>query len=180
MEQYIPITLINDFLFSKGSAYLQTTYRQFETQNFQDYTQVRGKIQHQNIEERKYSTKKNILMGISVYSEKYRIMGKIDIYDREKKLLIERKAKVKEIFDGYKYQLYAQYFCLKEMGEEVEQLQIRSMEDNKVYDISLPSDKEVEKFESIIDEIKNFDPIKHISNLTDKNVNMGVYKGLSW
>lgn len=180
MEQYIPITLISDFLFSKGSAYLQTTYRELNTSNFHSESQVKGSINHENIEKRTFSTSKDILQGVFVYSEKYKIVGKIDIYDRKKEILIERKTKVKQVFDGYKYQLYAQYFCLLEMGETPKKLQIRSMEDNKVYDVAIPDQTEIEKFEKIIEEIKIFDPVKNLKNLSDVNTSMGIYKGLSW
>ena len=39
-----------------------------------------------------------------------------------------------------KYQLYAQYFCLREMGYEVEKLKLYSLDDNKVYEIPLPNE----------------------------------------
>lgn len=69
-----------------------------------------------------YSTKVSMLQGISIYSEKYNIIGKIDIFDSEKGILTERKKKVKTIYDGYIFQLYAQYFSLREMGYVVPNL----------------------------------------------------------
>ena len=48
-----------------------------------------------------------------------KLMGKIDVYRADKKLLIERKYQLKQIFQGQIYQLWAQYFCLTEMGYEV-------------------------------------------------------------
>ena len=46
-----------------------------------------------------------MLQGIEVYSDIYRIIGKIDIYDRKKEALVERKNKITTIYDGYIFQL---------------------------------------------------------------------------
>ncbi|MFH1255472.1 MAG: type V CRISPR-associated protein Cas4, partial [bacterium] len=70
----------------------------------------------------------------------------------------ERKNKVVKIYDGYKYQLYAQSFCLQEMGYEVERMFIYSMSDNKKYEVELPSAAEIKKFKKVINEMKNFSP----------------------
>lgn len=50
------------------------------------------------------------------------IYGKIDIYDRSKKILIERKYALKNIYRGQYYQLWAQFFCMVEMGYAVKSL----------------------------------------------------------
>ena len=55
-----------------------------------------------------------------------------------------------------KYQLYAQYFCLTEMGYEVEKLKLYSLDDNKVYEIPLPNEKEIQIFEAFLEEYKPF------------------------
>lgn len=70
-------------------------------------------------------------MAIDVYSEKYGVIGKIDMYDENKKLLVERKKHVNKIYDGYVFQLYAQYFAMLEMGYTISSLEIRSLDDNK-------------------------------------------------
>jgi recB family exonuclease len=57
-----------------------------------------------------------------------------------------------------KYQLYAQYFCLIEMGYEVEKLKLYSLDDNKVYEIPLPNEEEIQTFEAFLQEYKRFDP----------------------
>ena len=57
-----------------------------------------------------------------------------------------------------KYQLYAQYFCLTEMGYEVEKLKLYSLDDNKVYEIPLPNEEEIQTFEALLEEYKRFDP----------------------
>lgn len=114
---------------------------------------------HEAIDKKSYSTRKNILQGMDVYSEKYGICGKIDIYDEEKKSLIERKKHIEIIYDGYVFQLYAQYYSLTEMGYEVNELYFYSSDTNKKYKIPLPKDDCVmnEKFEKVVEAINNYD-----------------------
>ena len=156
MEDYIQISKINDFIFCPYSLYFHGIYENFSEKTYHDSPQTRGKIKHENIEEGRYSSAKKYLQGIDVYSEKYGLAGKIDIYDKEEKTLIERKNKVAKIYDGYRYQLYAQYFGLAEMGHETERIKIHSLSDNKRYDIPLPVGRELEKFEAVIAAMKNF------------------------
>ena len=47
-------------------------------------------------------------------------MGKIDVYRAKDKYLVERKYQLRQIYQGQIYQLWAQMFCLQEMGYEVE------------------------------------------------------------
>ncbi|MDR2904538.1 MAG: type V CRISPR-associated protein Cas4 [Helicobacteraceae bacterium] len=126
---------------------------------YYDAPQLNGKAAHSAIDEKRYSTKKDILQGAEVYCNKYKLCGKIDIYDRDKKLLTERKKKITRIYDGYIFQLYAQYFCLDEMNCDVENLRFYSMDDNKTFPIKLPKDDfdMFAKFEKIIDEINSFE-----------------------
>ena len=104
-----------------------------------------------------YSTAKRYLQGAAVYSEKYGLVGKIDLFDKEEGILTERKNKIKKIYDGYLYQLYAQYFCLLEIGYVVKKLALYSLSDNKKYEVDMPDDKATEKFEDLIFKIRNFD-----------------------
>ena len=50
-----------------------------------------------------------MLQGISVYCEKYNLVGKIDVFDEKTGILTECKKKIKTVYDGYIYQIYAQY-----------------------------------------------------------------------
>ena len=97
-----------------------------------------------------------------VFCEKYGIAGKIDIFDTEKGELVERKNQIKKIYDGYRYQVYAQYFCLVEMGYAVNKIYLHSLVDNKRYSIALPGEKERQEFGDLIAQIGNF-------NLETKN-----------
>jgi CRISPR-associated protein Cas4 len=157
MESYIQITLLNDFIFCPRSIYFYRLYEKYASQNYKEKEQKIGTMNHKNIDKQKYSTKKNILQGLSVYSEKYNLCGKIDIFDLDKGELIERKTKIKNIYDGYRYQIYAQYFCLKEMGYQVNKLFLHSLVDNKRYQLDLPKEKEIKEFEELLQKIRNFD-----------------------
>jgi len=178
MEQYIQITKLNDFIFCPLSLYFHSLYENFYQKTYHSKSQTRGKIKHENIDKNKYSSAKRYMQGTAVYSSEYGLMGKIDIYDRETKSLIERKAKVKQIFDGYRYQLYAQMFCLKEMGYEVKKLFVHSLMDNKRYRIDLPNKEEVEKFENIIKDINNFDISKFDKSINKNKCDNCIYKEL--
>ena len=91
-----------------------------------------------------------------MHSEKYCLLGRIDIFDRTNGILTERKYSVTAIYPGFRYQLYAQYFALKEMGFSVNQLRLYSKKDNKMYSIPIPGKAEIDEFENVISEMKNF------------------------
>lgn len=154
MESYIPITHLNDYTFCPRSIYLHSIYIGFRQSLYHRTPQMVGKIKHEAIEGGAYSTAKRYLQGMPVYSEKYRIAGKIDIYDSEEQALIERKNKIKFVYDGYRYQIYAHYFCLTEMGYPVKALYLHSLSDNKRHPIALPSAKDTEEFEALVEKVK--------------------------
>jgi CRISPR-associated protein Cas4 len=158
MEAYLPISFLNDFIFCPRSIYFHQLYGRMSTKVYHSSVQTRGLNAHKTVDNKTYSTSKNILQGIEVYSETYRLCGKIDIYDQQKKLLTERKKKIITIYDGYIYQLYAQYYCLTEMGYKVDKLRLYSMDDNKSHYIDLPSNNHVHQqgFEKLIGQISNF------------------------
>ncbi len=179
MEPYIQISKINDFTFCPATLYLHSMYEGFSTDNFHETPQVVGRLKHETVDRGAYSTAKRFLTGLSVYSEKYNIMGRIDIYDRETQTLIERKTKIKKIYDGYRYQLYAQYYCLTEMDYPVKKMVLRSLDDNKNYTIPLPGKKECLKFEGVLKAMRNFDPRVLLSHRCPKCA-MSVYGALGW
>lgn len=180
MEDYIQISKINDFLYSPASLYLHTFYEDFSGKLYKETPQIVGTINHKNIDDKKYSSRKDILSGECVYSEKYKIMGKIDIYDKSNKILIERKTRIKTIYKGYIYQLYAQYFCLKEMNEKIEKMFLHSLEDNKRYEIKIPNKKEELEFAKLIKTIREFDPKELLKNNCDFLSKISIYNPLSW
>ena len=159
MEELILISYLNDFIFCPVSIYFHKLYGNMEKTLYQDIPQIMGSKAHEAVDKKTYSSKKGIFQGVEVYTEKYNILGKIDIYDFEKKVLTERKKKINTIYSGYIFQLYAQYFALTEMGFEVKKMRLYSMDDNKIYDVLLPEENNEMflNFEKLINDMNNFD-----------------------
>jgi len=162
----IPISKINDFVFCPYSLYFHSVYEDFDKKSYKAKSQLAGKIAHQSIDKQKYSDRKYLLQNFEVYSEKYNLLGKIDIYDKQKKVLTERKKKVKKVYDGYLFQLYAQKLCLEEMGYEVKVMRLYS-KDNKIYIIKI-SKLDQREFFNILQEIRNFHFDKKYSTIKSK------------
>lgn len=157
-EAPIIISNLNDFIFCPASIYFHSLETEENDVLSKDVYQLNGSAAHKNSDTARYSTRKNVLQGISVYSAKYDLSGKIDTFDAEYGILTERKNRIKTIYDGYVFQLYAQYFALIECGYEVKEIRLYSMEDNKVYKLPLPehAPEMLSRFEGLIDSIKNF------------------------
>jgi CRISPR-associated protein Cas4 len=154
MDDYIQISKLNDYIFCKYSLFFHGLYDAFSKDIYQDVPQTAGTIKHENIENREYSTSKYILQGIPVVSEKYKLIGKIDLYDNKNKILIERKRLVKKVYDGYKYQLYGEYFGLIEGRYEVYSLYIHSLATNKRFLVKIPQVSDLRAFEELINEMR--------------------------
>lgn len=158
-ENPISISNLNDFIFCPVSIYFHSLDENTEKLTYQDSYQLDGTAAHEKSDKAAYSTKKSMLQGISVYCEKYNLVGKIDTFDVEKGILTERKKKIKVIYDGYIFQLYAQYYALTEMGYKVSELRLYSIDDNKVYNIEPPENslEMFEKFVSLLERFSSFD-----------------------
>lgn len=168
MEEIILMSYLNDFIYCPVSIYFHKLYGTVETSLYQRDYQINGTFAHKSIDNHTYSTKDKILQGIDVFTEKYGILGKIDVFDIEKGILTERKNKISEIYDGFVFQLYAQYFALKEMGYNVKTIRLHSIQDNKNYNIELPekNTEKLNKFEKLIKDIREF----NIENFEQVNV----------
>lgn len=177
MDSSIQISKLNDFIFCPYSVYLHSVYERFNQKTYHSTFQTVGKICHENIEQGRYTTSKLVLQGIEVYSEKYGLIGKVDIFDARIGALVERKYKIKKIFDGYKYQLYAQMFCLEEMGYQVKKLFIHSLSDNKRYSIPLPTENDVAKLKKILNDMEEWQPSLPI-NQNPAKCQRCIYKSL--
>lgn len=137
---------------------------------YQSEYQINGKIAHESIDERSYSFSKNVLQGTDIYCEKYNLAGKIDLFDIENGVLTERKKLIKNIYDGYVFQVYAQCFALRDMGYLVKKIRLHSLDDNKNYDIPLPEDDSamLSKFEHLIKRMNEFDISKFAQDNPEK------------
>ena len=158
MEETILISYLNDFIFCPVSIYFHKLYGDLDKNVYQSTYQINGTNAHKSIDLQKYSSKKNIMQAINVYSEEFGIQGKIDTFDVDNGILTERKNTVTKIYDGYIFQVYAQYYALEEMGYKVKKIRIHSLTDNKNYNILLPQDDidNDRKFRNLIKEIREF------------------------
>jgi len=179
MEQYIQISAINDFLYSPQSLYLHSIYQSFHTDLYHCQAQTNGQAHHKTLDHKTYSTSKHYLQAIPIYSEEYHIIGKIDLYNIKTKTLIERKAKISQLYLGHKYQVYAQMFCLEEMGYAVEKIKIHSLEDNKVFPIPLPTQEDKQAFRELIRDIFLYNPLTAQPSADERHkTETSIYKEL--
>lgn len=130
--------------------------------------QTLGKIAHEAVDNKTSSNRKNDLLSLPVYSTHYKLMGKVDIYRQKEKLLIERKYRLKHIYQGQIYQLWAQYICLQEMGFDVERIAFYEISTNKMIPISLPTENDISKFSAFIEHFHKYDPSEPISTNSNK------------
>lgn len=140
MSDYISLSTLNDFIFCPYSIYLHSVYMETAEDVYHASPQIKGRIAHKGVDGKSGSTRKVDIMSLPVYSDEMGIYGKIDIYKADKHLLIERKNNLKQIFKGQIYQLWGQYFCMKEMGYKVESLAFYEISTNKMIPIKLPGD----------------------------------------
>lgn len=179
MESYVCISYINDFLYCPVSIYLHSLFLNFDKSVYQQTPQIVGTMNHEAIDDGTYSSAKRFITSMEVYSSEYGLVGKLDIYDSKEKSIIERKTHIKSLHKGYRFQLYAQYFCLLEMGYEVKKLFLHSLKDNRRYSMPLPGIEETKEFAKIIKDIKNFD-IKDMKNHSCFYCESSIYEPLIW
>lgn len=188
METLMPISYLNDFIFCPYSIYLHQVFDQTKHDVYSALPQQRGRAAHKEYEENEsevFSEKEE--REIYIISTKLGIFGKIDSYIGSEKRLVERKYFISVIYQGYYFQLWAQYFALVEMGFEVKELSFFSIKDQKTYLVPLPGENEWEMLRSHIRRIARFDfdaelkinPIKckHCiyAALCDKSITDHVY-----
>lgn len=157
-DTFIQLTKFNDFIFCPMSIYYRNIYDNIGFNTYKGEKQIVGTYMHKRIDSGEYSSNKDILSGIDVYSEQYGLIGKIDVYDAKTRVLTERKTHISHIYDGQIMQVYGQYYCLTEMGYLVEKIIIHSLDDNKNYDIDLPCNNPEykDKFFDLLKDIKDF------------------------
>jgi CRISPR-associated exonuclease Cas4 len=170
MTNAIPISWLNDYTFDPKSIYFHNVLADFDTQSYHQKPQIEGNLAHQGIEQKTYSNSKKYLISKLVFSQEFELIGKIDIFDKDQKILIERKNKINQIYQGHIYQLWAQYFCLLEEGFEIKKLKIYSISDNKNYWLEIPTAKQKEEFGELVKKVQT-DYLFHGSENQNKNTN---------
>lgn len=187
MEDYISISSLNDYIFCPYSIYLHNVYKDTDEGIYHASPQTKGKAAHLSVDNKTSSTKVSEVPSLSVYSDSLGIIGKIDVYREDKKILIERKYKLQKLFKGQIYQLWAQYFCLLEMGYQVKEIAFYEISTNKMIPLELPGDSEYSELKNFIEEYKRYNPLNEITvsknkcvhciycNLCDKTKEDNVY-----
>lgn len=162
MQDYISISTLNDFIFCPYSIYLHNVYMGGDEDLVQATPQTQGKASHESIDNKTYSSRKGEITSMSVYSNELGLMGKIDLYKNDEKYLIERKYQLNTIYQGQLYQLWAQYFCLTEMGYEVNRLAFYAISTNKTFPIEIPTVENKTELLQFIHRFKSYDPLQPI------------------
>jgi len=159
MEPYIPITMLNDFIFCPRSIYFHQVHGTLRQEMIHRKAQTEGRMAHDSIDSDRYSSRSDVLTGIEVFSETYNLMGKIDLFEVKTGRLIERKNRIAVIYDGYVFQVYAQCLALREMEFIVKEIILRDRTHNKNFPIPLPEDdpEMFGKFEKVIQDLNRFD-----------------------
>jgi CRISPR-associated protein Cas4 len=176
--EFLQISKINDFLFCPLSIYFHGIYENFDQKIYHATPQTEGKINHENIESKKYTSSRNILQGTAVFSSEYGIVGKIDLFNTQTGELVERKTKIKRVYAGHRAQLYAQAICLRERGIKVRKMTIRSLKNNKKFLVPILSQKEEKRFGALVCKIKNFQPEKNKKVKNQKKCQECIYANL--
>lgn len=157
MDNLIAISTLNDFIFCPYSIYLHNVYMDMDKDAYHSTPQTRGRNAHAGVDN-KTTTNNNILESLPVISNELGVYGKIDIYDRSKKILIERKYALKSIYRGQYYQLWAQFFCMVEMGYAVKGLAFYEISTRKSLKLPVPNDTQKAELTLFIERYRNYDP----------------------
>jgi CRISPR-associated protein Cas4 len=124
--------------------------------------QAQGKAAHSAIDAKTYSSLKDEITGLSVFSDELGLMGKIDLYKGKENRLIERKYLLKTIYQGQIYQLWSQYFCMTEMGYKIQKLELHSISTNTTFPVSIPANVDKAELKDFILQFKQYDPAQPI------------------
>lgn len=156
MENFLPITYLNDFVFCPYSVYLHQVFDNSNELIYHAEPQQKGRTAHITIDEPE-NKKQNILKSIYVLSKQLGVYGKIDTFYLDEQRLVESKYRITALYKGYYYQLWAQYFALTEMGYIIKELVFYSISDKKTYPVAIPQQTEFEELKQHIDTIIHFD-----------------------
>lgn len=159
MTDYISLSVLNDFVFCPYSIYLHNVYAESDDDLYKASPQVKGTIAHQGVDCKSGSTKSSDIMSIAVYCDELGISGKIDVFKQDRHLLIERKRNISRIYRGQIYQLWGQYFCMKEMGYKVDKLAFYEISTNRMINVALPNELGKQELVGFIRAFKSYDPM---------------------
>ena len=187
MNDLIAISTLNDFIFCPYSIYLHNVYMDADEDMYHAKPQTRGRNFHEKVDAKKTSTRGEIIESLSIISHELGVYGKIDVYNQVNKTLIERKYELKRLYRGQYYQLWAQYYCMLEMGYVVENIAFYEVSTHKTINVPLPGEQEKAELIRFINAYRNYNPKAPLSinpnkcshciycNLCDKTDQDNVY-----
>ena len=156
MEEYIPITHLNDFLFCPYSIYLHNVYQGAEDQAVKAAPQLSGTKAHKRKEE---STPDGALMlSMPVLSEELGIYGIIDEYDPLGGVLTEYKNHINKVFEGQLVQVQSQAICLAEMEYTLKALRLADLSTGRTVPVRLPTEADRQRIKELIGRYKSWSP----------------------
>lgn len=163
MNDLIAISTLNDFIFCPYSIYLHNVYMDTDEDMYHAKPQTRGRNAHEIVDAKKASTRSDVIESLCVLCYELGLYGKIDMYYQTNKTLIERKYALKHIYRGQYYQLWAQYYCMTEMGYEVENIAFYEISTHKTINIPLPGEQEKAELVQFINAYRDYNPKASIS-----------------
>lgn len=158
MSGLIAISTLNDFIFCPYSIYLHNVYMDADEDMYHAKPQTRGRNAHEKVDEKKTSTRNDVIESLPVLSYELGVYGKIDVYNRTSHHLIERKYLLKKIYRGHYYQLWAQYFCMMEMGYHVNSIAFYEISTHKTHHVPIPNEEQKSELVMFIESYRNYDP----------------------
>lgn len=177
MHEYINISELNDFIFCPYSIYIHHIYDGVDKGLYYSEPQIVGTYSHESVDKKTYTKNKDYLMSLPIWSDNLSIMGKIDVYKISEKLLVERKYKLNKIYRGQLYQLWAQAFCMEEMGYTVNEVAFYEISANKKHIVDKPGKYQYMELLSFIKKFKDFDGTNFIQTNMNKCSHC-IYKSL--
>ena len=158
MNDYISLSTLNDFIFCPYSIYLHNVYMETADDMYTASPQANGKLAHRGVDNKTGSSNRTDILSLPVYSDELGISGVIDVYKSNRRLLIERKNNLKNIYRGQIYQLWGQYYCMKEMGYQVDSIAFYEISTNKMIPLELPNEESKSELLEFIEKFKSYNP----------------------
>ena len=178
MENYILISQLNSFEFCPYSIYLHNIYKEQNAEANLSAAIMHGCLAHESVDTKSAFPHTEVLLAMPVYSDFYGIMGKIDVFYLKSNTLVEWKNELRHIFQGHLYQLWAQMFCLCEMGYHVEHLAFYEVSKKRTIPQPLPTKNDEARFADFVKRFKTYDPLSSPVTINLNKCRHCVYSNL--
>mgnify|MGYP003292976791 CR=1 FL=1 len=177
-DNLIAISLIGNYLYCPYSIYLHNVYMETDDSVYKAEHLYKGSVIHSSIDEKTSSNRKEILLALPIYSESLGLVGKIDMFNVKTGELVERKTKVDKVYPRHIYQLWAQMFCLQEMGYEVKKVSLYDYSSNKKYSVQLPSEQDAIIFYEFLKTMRSYDPSRDSIEVVEQKCRYCIFTNI--